>query len=194
MGIKRLQPRRVIIPSTIFLRLKDLQLLKPFRAKKQHCYNHGYDNTLPVRITSRFTENSKDPHIVDNRNISSYKAITHSNLICIQTTPNTFYSKAMNVGYLNARSVRNKAEDICDFICENDLDICTITETWLNKSDDKDKVVTGDLTPAGYDLLHVPRAKGKGGGVAVILKSTIKTTMDKKRRFKSLNQWKCYVN
>jgi len=28
------------------------------------------------------------------------------------------------------------------------------------------------MTPAGYQLLHVPRAHGTGGGIAVIYKST----------------------
>lgn len=51
------------------------------------------------------------------------------------------------------------------------MDICCVTETWL-QGDDTDRISTGQLTPTGYSLLHVPRGgKKNGGGVAVIYKS-----------------------
>ena len=58
---------------------------------------------------------------------------------------------------------------LCDLIEDKDIDILAITETWLSTND---SISTGRITPAGYQLLHVPRAHGTGGGVAVVYKST----------------------
>ena len=74
---------------------------------------------------------------------------------------------------LNARSVKNKSDEIADLICENEIDICAITETWLSTTDG-DKISIGNLTPVGYSLLHVPRAKGRGGGVGIVYKDSLK--------------------
>ena len=80
---------------------------------------------------------------------------------------------------LNARSVRNKAEEIAEYICENGIDVCAITETWLSeRAATEDKIVLGNLTPTGYRLFHVPRAKtqnkARGGGVAVLYRDHLK--------------------
>ena len=50
-----------------------------------------------------------------------------------------------------------------------------MTETWIN-SDGKDRFVEGNVCPDGYSLTHVPRSHGKGGGVALLHKSTLKVT------------------
>jgi len=68
---------------------------------------------------------------------------------------------------------------------DNNLDICTITETWLSSCSERDRVTCGDMTPAGYTLLHAPRKTGRGGGVAVILKSTITTKIQKRASYTS---------
>ena len=83
----------------------------------------------------------------------------------------------MSLCLLNARSVcdvkqAGKATVICNLIEENYIDILAITETWLSTND---SISTGRITPAGYQLLHVPRAHGTGGGVAVVCKSTFVT-------------------
>ena len=57
-----------------------------------------------------------------------------------------------------------------------------ITETWL-RSGDKDKIITGDITPAGYKIHHVPRCGRKGGGVAVVLRSEFTTKKQKIGQF-----------
>ena len=52
----------------------------------------------------------------------------------------------MRFGCINARSVRNKAMAASDFVVERNIDVCSITETWLNE-DSADLVVCGELTP-----------------------------------------------
>ena len=65
-------------------------------------------------------------------------------------------SKELNltVATINCDSSNNKADNIADYIFEQDLDICCLTETWL-KSDDT--VTIGELCPYGYEYLF--RAK-----------------------------------
>ena len=71
------------------------------------------------------------------------------------------------VVFNNARSVRNKAVSIADFVMSQDIDILALTETWLGR--DTDKTVLRELVPTGYNILHVPRTDGRrGGGVAFL--------------------------
>ena len=65
-----------------------------------------------------------------------------------------------------------KATVICDLVEDKDIDILAITETWLSTND---SISTGRITPAGYQLLHVPRVHGIDGCVAVVYKSTFVT-------------------
>ena len=78
---------------------------------------------------------------------------------------------SINVQVLNSRSVCNKSDDIADHIIEHDIDVLLITETWLSKCSDRNKVTLGELVPAGYKILHVPRVKQKGGMLALCSKN-----------------------
>ena len=79
---------------------------------------------------------------------------------------------------LNARSVKaivlgtRKSTAIVGYVVENDLDIITITVTRLTTDD---RAAPGEITPDGYKLHHVPRTSRRGGGVAVLCKSTFQT-------------------
>jgi tRNA A58 N-methylase Trm61 len=102
--------------------------------------------------------------------------VNKSNLIKVNVRDGNGFGTVskLSCGYLNARSVKNKASEISEFITDNKLDVCAISETWLNDGD-VDAVSCDALKPAGYRLDHVPRSTGKGGGVAVVYKSTIKS-------------------
>jgi exonuclease III len=89
----------------------------------------------------------------------------------------------LSCGYLNARSVNNKASEVADFIAEKHMDICAISETWLHSG--SNDIVCGELVPPGYKLQHVPRRSGRGGGVAVVCKTTIKAKKQKAKGFSS---------
>jgi hypothetical protein len=64
---------------------------------------------------------------------------------------------------------------LADYIQEENLDMCAITEIWLSDTD-RDNIEKGNLTPTGYSLLHTPRAKGRGGGVTLVFKQNLKAT------------------
>ena len=109
-----------------------------------------------------------------------------SNIIAVDIKKNDAICKQekVKVGYLNARSVRNKALEINEFIKDSSLDILAITETWLSPGD-KDNIVVGDITPPGYEIHHVPRPHHKGGGVALVTNSSFKSKKEKVTNFKS---------
>jgi exonuclease III len=83
------------------------------------------------------------------------------------------FGNKLTVCCINARSVKNKADQVTEYMLDQDADLCAITETWLSKSD-FDKTVRANLTPTGYSLIDVPRAAGRGGGVAVVHKASLK--------------------
>ena len=87
-------------------------------------------------------------------------------------------SDRLHLGLINARSVNNKGESIHDLIVDNKLDICAITETWLNENS---AVSVGNITPAGYSTCHLPR-QSRGGGVAAVHRQSLsaKTVSDSK--------------
>ena len=58
---------------------------------------------------------------------------------------------------------------IVDYVQDCKADIFAITETWLTQND---AVVCREITPAGYRLLHRPRADRVGGGTALLYKES----------------------
>ena len=109
-----------------------------------------------------------------------------------QIKPINLTTKTIKLIYMNARSVRNKAEDIANFILDESIDILTITETWL-KSGDYDKVTLGNLVPKGYKLMHTPRAKRRGGGVGIIIRKNIRSTVQRARHYSAFEHMEALI-
>ena len=83
------------------------------------------------------------------------------------------FSKHFKVTLLNARSVRNKALDICDYIMQVKVGLVFLCETWLRLEGDEADCVA--LTPPGFCLKSLPRQCGTGGGLAVLHRTTLTT-------------------
>ena len=110
-------------------------------------------NLIDVNSGSSICSNSqtyyKNNH-EENENISHKSRtgrckVNFSNLIEIiprnQTIP---LNKFLNIGNFNAQFVRNKSADIICSVVDNNIDICVITETFLNNYDN---VIRNDITP-----------------------------------------------
>ena len=53
--------------------------------------------------------------------------------------------------------------------------MCAVTETWLSiAKGEKENIVRNEVTPHGYQLIHVPYRKGHGDGVGLLIKSSLK--------------------
>ena len=86
---------------------------------------------------------------------------------------------------INAQSSRNKANVINEFISDNSIHLTAITETWLKPDDHQ---ISIELTPNGYDIIHIPRVGKRGGGVALIAESRFK---GRKRKHPKYDTFEC---
>ena len=146
-------------------------------------------------------KNSNDSHKTGTRKPSVVKlpeALPQISSNIVRTKPciaDKTGSKELNltVAMINCESSNNKADNIADYILEQDLDICCLTETWLNSDD---TVTIGELFPNGYEIISVPRKDRRGGGVAVIIKQSlsIKFNCSKETTFRSFEHLNSIVS
>jgi len=146
--------------------------------------NNGF---IPVITPSFQPQGQNRERLIKHRN-------TH-NLIKINRTslaPTVQPCKAINFSLLNVRSLSNKPALVNDFIVDNKIDILTLTETWL--AEVPDGFVINEATPCGYEFRHVPRKRGRGGGVGIIIKTSLKPKLSQVRLFKSFEYMDLSVN
>ena len=119
--------------------------------------NHGLETLTPlgidVHITKSRAKQTANPQVTDSENVMKVKTlkINHS-------CNSTFVQ-------INAHSVRNKSDIICDFIYENNLDLWALTETWLLPSDTVMPIQIAPPPPR-YSIVYIFRHNQTGGGVA----------------------------
>ena len=87
----------------------------------------------------------------------------------------------MNLALFNTRSICNKTVGVLQLLSDFQTDICCITESWLRKDD---KAKFAEMKDLGYSIHSKPRA-GRGGGVAILYKNSIKLIPQKTVRYKS---------
>ena len=131
------------------------------RKRKQESY--AASMPIPVLITSRFKKTNCNRAV----NIKTDFSILHKNL----QKPEIVNNSAIKFCCFNARSISNKSLAISQFVLSNKIDICAITETWLTQSSPAS--LLNELTPRGYEFIHHPRAKRRGGGLGIIFKDCI---------------------
>ena len=78
----------------------------------------------------------------------------------------------------------NKTLQIKDFVVDKNIDILSLTETWL-KPDDRSDYTIRDISPTGYAFVHTPRPNGNGGGVGLLYRKNLKMEQIKSDPFKS---------
>ena len=99
----------------------------------------------------------------------------------VQTNPGpVLYSSSLNFSCLNIRSASSittnldKPAVLQQFLSDHSIDILALTETWLTPYTLPSTL--NSLTPPGYSIIHSPRPQGKGGGLALILRSHLKVS------------------
>jgi hypothetical protein len=96
--------------------------------------------------------------------------------VSLNPGPATFQS--LKFGHFNIRSASsispdlNKPAVLQDFIPSSNIDVLTLSETWL--SPDSSPSTLNSLTPANFSLIHTPRLHKVGGGLACIYRSDLK--------------------
>ena len=84
--------------------------------------------------------------------------------------------KNLGLSLINIRSIKNKHTNLLDNLVENKTDICIVTETWLT-DDDKVWLDCSDLSKNGYHIQSANRRNRRGGGLAIIAATNIKTKL-----------------
>ncbi len=85
-----------------------------------------------VKCTSSAANGAARSHITHK----GQDGVNKSNLVNIKFIPKlSVPSTKLHFCHFNAQSARNKTAEIADYICEKQIDICAITESWLKESD-----------------------------------------------------------
>ena len=80
----------------------------------------------------------------------------------------------LRVATLNARSISNKSDVICDHIIENKLDVLCISETWINDGEVTSSLLSSLLLSDYCLSQYYGRPQlSRGGGVAIINHNSI---------------------
>ena len=102
-------------------------------------------------------------------------------------------SDNMLIALVNAQSLRSKELLLHDYIKEDNIDICIVTETWIqNTEEDKAWCEISALNNDNLMLHTVYREECRGRGLALVSKSSLtisKLEMDKPNSFEAV-KWK----
>ncbi len=137
---------------------------KLFKLKLWHPKGNVTDTGLPNRIAKGSP--------VDSCSRNKRLGVCHSNLISIklEAFASKHSKKPFCLGIVNARSIKEKTDELKEYMVQHDIDTLAVTESWLTPSDSKAR---GDLEENGYSLQDIPREDRTGGGVATLSKSNI---------------------
>ena len=117
--------------------------------------------------------------------------VNNANLIpvLLEKVALTCKDDGLRVCCINAQSCRNKTLAIADHIIEHNIDVMAICETLLKSKHDTN--VIKDMLPNGYSIEHTPRPTGKGGGVAIIYRSSLQLRKETTDTFRSFEHVAC---
>ena len=122
---------------------------------------------ISVRINS-------DHHIRNKNKVPKFKALTRIE------RDNSFYVTQqvshLRCALLNVRSLKNKCDVVSEYISDHNIDILCLTESWINDNI-SDLLCLQSATPSGYSFISVPRKSGRGGGLVLIYKSSIRVRL-----------------
>ena len=131
---------------TIELGIKRQPRYLPFR--------HSRAGIKLVRQIALKASNRESPISVSNQT-----GVCDRNLLRITSNHLTeTVHNQLRISHINTRSVSKKASDLQAEIMDKDIDICTLTETWIKPDDDW---TCKEVTPPGYDYFNHPWLDGR---------------------------------
>ena len=91
--------------------------------------------------------------------------------IKLQSLRSSSSTKSVKIATGNVQSLKNKEQPLLNQLIEQDIDIMIVTETWLTK-DDTVWLDSCDFNKDTYRIQSAHHQKGRGGGLALIHRST----------------------
>ena len=174
--LRKLMPVTTKIPRKVRKRIFENQIWKP---------KNGPHRLQPWPVSSANLEaddfpthdqnSPNDLHCLDH-NPDDKNSGSHGELLKFLPRSNIIPRRSHNfhLALVNARSIRNKTQELLHHAASKDLDACVITETWLN-NDDTPTVAA--LQSGGYNFQHVSRSNSnRGGGLGILHKDSVNVT------------------
>lgn len=119
------------------------------------------DRNLPWDMTTLW-DHSRDATLQRDHALDITSTRNPSNLSFLERTPSSLPPKRLlQFGNVNTRSIRNKTAEFLHHILDSRLDVCMVTETWLN---DHNTVSLASLSPSGFNFKNFPRPSERNGG------------------------------
>lgn len=150
-----------------------IQTLRSMQLLRRPSYNHRGSrlsrSTAGAGVTALWSNRRRSL-----RRTSGCRGIGHGNLrypeVLSQKPAANVCCSTMRLAHFNTRSINNKTALITDTILDRKIDILCLSETWHK---DNDYLNLNMCAPSGYKYIDVPRASGKGGGLAAVFASNI---------------------
>ena len=115
-----------------------------------------------------------------SKNINQQRSANRSNLIKINTDEfprNQVNQKTIKLSTINVQSVKNKDMIIHQYVCDNKIDLCLLTETWLTDSDiDKVWISCTSLNNRSLRMDTSHRIGQQVGGLALVISNILNVT------------------
>ena len=110
-------------------------------------------------------------------------------MLSLSYTNNYQYRRNMSNNLLDsclliARSIRNKALLVKDYVVEHDIDVLALTETLLDSSD-KNEYHVSEICHTGYAFNRIPRVFLIGGVVGFLTKKHMRIKKQRQMNFRS---------
>ncbi len=118
----------------------------------------------PRRPAPEPTRTTRNPILKKYWAIEIFRTLNHARLVW----DHQLKPKELLCGHINIRSLTPKREQIEHLLCDSNIDILGLSETWLSSS--SPEAVT--LLP-GYSVFRQDR-NGRGGGVLLYIKNSLK--------------------
>ena len=118
---------------------------------------------IPTRITVR-----RNNLCVKTRPRTHARKVNVNNLVCVNFVSNP-KPDMLRFATINARSLRNKVAVFSDYIVDQNIDVCVVTETWLK---DMDTTSIAGVCLPGYSFKSFPRQSNRSGGGSGVMFNT----------------------
>jgi hypothetical protein len=135
--------------------------------------NIKLEGAISQQLEVEKSETQRKP-INSFRKNTNKKLIKRDNTMVCNTSNKPNIENRLKFCLVNTRSIRNKTADFTEFISDNDIDLCMVSETWLKAEDDAKR---SECQMDGYIFHDQPRNKSNfGGGTAILYKANLKVT------------------
>ncbi len=104
------------------------------------------------------------------KSIRAERPVDRSLLAAVPWTSEIIHD-CLKLSVFNVRSFTNKAVFLSEYCADQNLDIVCLTETWQQPND---FLHLNQALPRGFVYIAKPRASGKGGGLALMYRETLK--------------------